>query len=241
MFRHLVHHGQKVAAVTQAIVRIGVGKALAVPVSKGRDSRNLGDKPVDLFVSYGHVAYLLGFRIEGGQRGNRTDQDPHGMGVVPESVHEFLDVLMDNRVMGDVVRPFFEFGPGRQQAVNDQEGDFEKGTFYGQVLDGIAPVAQYALFPIDVGYAAPAGGGVGERRIVPQQTEVVLGHLDLSKVRGGDRRAVPGICPVHDGNFVFLAGPVIYNGQRVGHAVQPPETGLGRERHGDWRAVKPTS
>ena len=145
------------------------------------------------------------------------------MGVVSEPVHELLDILMDDRMMGDVVRPFVQLGPGRQHAVDDQEGDFEKGTVDRQVLDRVAPVTQDAFFPVDVGNAAPAGGGVGECRVVTQQPEIVLGHLDLSKVRGGDRGAVPRIGPVLDRDLVFLAGPVVDDRQRIGHAVRPPE------------------
>ena len=162
---------------------------------------------VDLFVSQGHVAYLLGFRVEGGQRRDRTDQNTHGMGVVPETVHELLDVFVYDRVMGNVVRPFREFARGRKDSVHDQVGDFQKGTVYREVLDGIAPVTQNAFFTIDVGYAAPAGSGIGKSRIVSQQAEIVLGYLDFTKVRGGNRGAVLGIGPVHNRDFVFFAGP----------------------------------
>ncbi len=55
---------------------------------------------------------------------------------------------------------------------------------------------------VDVGDRRAAGGGVGERRVVAHQAEVVLGDLDLAQVHRPDG-------PVGDLELVALAGSVV--------------------------------
>jgi hypothetical protein len=53
------------------------------------------------------------------------------VGVVVEPVDELLDVLVDERVVGDLVRPRPELLRRRQLAVQQQVGDLEEAGALG--------------------------------------------------------------------------------------------------------------
>src|SRR2546421_8195930 len=63
--------------------------------------------------------YTTLFR-SGGKCGDRGDHHAHGMGVVVKAVQKFLDALMDESVMRDVVGPILQLrrrgriGPDRK-------------------------------------------------------------------------------------------------------------------------------
>ena len=59
-----------------------------------------------------------------------------------KSIDEFLDALVDEGVMRDVVGPIRELRLRGQFAVENQVGRFEIGAFFSQLLDRIAAVAQ---------------------------------------------------------------------------------------------------
>ena len=99
---------------------------------------------------------------------------------------------------------------GRQLAEEDQVRRLEVGALLGQLLDRIAAVEQDALVAVDVGDAAPARGGVLERRVVRHQPEVVGAGLDLPQVHRADRAVL-------DRQLVLLAGAVVGDRERVGH------------------------
>ena len=53
---------------------------------------------------------------------------PIGMGVVAEALHQLLDVLVDERVVRDLVGPVIELVAARQLAEEEQVGGLEIGA-----------------------------------------------------------------------------------------------------------------
>ena len=108
---------------------------------------------------------------------------------------------------GYVVGPVFQLGFVGQLAVEEKIGGFEVGAFFGEVLDGIAAVAQDAGVAVDESDFADAGSGVVEGGVVTHHAEIGGVDFDLAQVGGAD-----GV--VDDGNFVSLAGAIVGDGQR---------------------------
>ncbi len=131
------------------------------------------------------------------------------MGVVLKPLHQLLDVLVQQRVLRDLVGPGLELLFGGQLSEEDQVRGFEIGAVLGQFLDGIPAIPEDALVAVDIGNRAPAGRGVEEGRVVGRQPRVVNG-LDLLEIGGPNRAFL-------DGDFVLLARAVVGNRQRVSH------------------------
>ena len=176
---HLPHHVEEVARVGQVVVGIVVRKALRVPVREGRERRHLGDEPHDLLVLAGPVVDRLGLGVEGGQRRQGADQDAHRVSVVVEAVDELLDVLVHVGVIGDLAGPRRRLSVVRHFAAQQQEGHVQERGPAGQLLDRVAAVAQDAFLPVDERDGTAAARGVLEGGVVGQQSEVVIGCLDL--------------------------------------------------------------
>ncbi len=205
---HPEHHLEEVPAVAQVVVGIGVGQAHGVTVGEGSEGGDLGDEPVDLLATDERVVDLLGLRVEGRERPHRGHQHAHGVRVVAEPGHEVLDVLVDDRVVRDLVDPVVVLGPGGQLAVQDEVGDLQVGPLLRQLLDRVAAVAQDPLVAVDEGDPAAAGGGVHESGVVAHQAKIVGRDLDLPQVHGLDG-------PVLDGDLVALPRPVVDEGHGI--------------------------
>ena len=186
-------------------------------VGEGGQRRHLGDQPDRRHVALLGVVDVLGVGVEGRQRPDAGEQHAHRVGVVAEPLEqELLDVLVDEGVVGDVEDPALELGLGRQLAEDEQVGDLEVARVLAQLLDRVAAVLEDPRLAVDEGDRRAARGGVGERRVVGHQAEVVVGDLDLAQVH-----RLHG--PVGDLELVGLAGAVVGDRQRVraggGHAA----------------------
>jgi hypothetical protein len=117
------------------------------------------------------------------------------MPIVVEALHEALaHVLVDERVVGDVVLPHLVLLGGREVAVEEEVRHLEVGRLLRELLDRVAPVAQDAGLAVELGDGARGGGGGGERRIVePDAGEELrpLGRVDAA-VRDRDLDGLPG-------------------------------------------------
>ena len=71
------------------------------------------------------------------------------MRVVPERLHQRLDILMDESVMRNVVGPRRRLFVVRPFAKKNQVRDFQKVAFLRELFDGIAAVFQNALVAVD--------------------------------------------------------------------------------------------
>jgi hypothetical protein len=131
---------------------------------------------------------VLGVEVEGGQRGDRGHQHPHGVRVVVEPLQEPLaDVLVDERVVRDVVGPRFQLLLAGQLAVDQQVRHLDVGRLLGQLLDGVAPVAQDARVAVDLGDAAGAERRGAEGRVVEPDVREQLAPLGGVDAAVGDR------------------------------------------------------
>ena len=139
-FCDLPHHRQEVGAEVERVVRVDERHPDAEAVRRRRKRRHLGDEPGDLLAPRLRVEDVLGVQVEGRQRRHRGYEHPHRMGVVVEALQEPLaDVLVNERVVRDLVAPLLELGLGRELAVEQQVGDLEVCRGLGQLLDRDSP------------------------------------------------------------------------------------------------------
>jgi len=117
--------------------------------------------------------------VEGGEGAHGGNQHPHRVGIVAEAVHELLHVLVEERVVGDLVHPLVVLGPGGELSEEDQVGGLQVGALLRELLDRVPPVFEDPLVAVDVGDLALARGGVEERGVVAQQPEIARRDLDL--------------------------------------------------------------
>ena len=148
----LPHHREEVGAEVEAVVGVDEGHPDAEAVRGSGERRHLGDQPDHLLVQDGCVRDVLGVEVEGAQRGDRGDHHPHRMGVVVEALQEALsDVLVDEGVVRDVVRPLGVLLGRRQLPVEQEVGDLEIVRLLSKLLDRVPAVAQDAVLSIEVG------------------------------------------------------------------------------------------
>ena len=107
--RDLPHHRQEVRGEPERVVGVHERHADAEPVARRRQRGHLGDEPDDLLVAVLGVVDVIGFGVEGRQRGDGGHEHAHRVGVVVEALEEPLaHVLVDVRVVRDVVLPRVE-------------------------------------------------------------------------------------------------------------------------------------
>ncbi len=155
---------------------------------------------------------ILAVAIKGRECADRADEHAHRMCIVMEAVHQLLDVLMNHRVIRDVVRPLLVLRFRRQLAVEKQVCDLKKIAFLSKLLDRVTAVAKNSFVAINERDFAFAQRRVHERRVVRHQAKVVVFHFYLSQVHRPD-----GL--MRDGHFVFLASAIVNNRQGVGHSL----------------------
>ena len=98
------------------------------------------------------IVDLLGLRVERAERRQRRDEHAHRVGVVVEPIDEPLaHVLVDERVVGDLVGPRGELLLVGKFAVQQQVGDLEVRRVLGELLDRVAAVAQDAGVAVEIG------------------------------------------------------------------------------------------
>ena len=212
---HLEEHREEVGGVAEVVVGIDVGLALRVAERPGAEGRHLRDHPDDLHVAVVRVADVARVGVERRQRADGSHQHAHRVGVVAEALHEGLHVLVDERVVGDLVHPGVVLLLRRQRAVDEEVGHLEEVGLLRQLLDRVAAVFEDALVAVDEGHRRTARGGVDESGVVGGKAGLVLGESNLSQVLGRDRVVV-------DRDVVLLTGPVVGDsqgilGRNVGH------------------------
>ena len=89
--------------------------------------------------------------VERRQRADRGHQHAHRVRVVAEALHERLDVLVHERVVGDLVHPRVVLVLGGQLAVDEQVGHLEEVRLLRQLLDRVAAVLEDPLVAVDEG------------------------------------------------------------------------------------------
>ena len=151
--------------------------------------------------------------VEGRQRANHPAHDRHRVSVAAEPAEKGGQLFVHHRVVGDVVDELRLFLGGRQLAVQQQIGDFEKIALFGQFLDRIAAVHQNAFVAVDIGDARPAGGSRHEPRIISEATGLRIKFADVDDPRTNR--------PVQDGKLDSLAGFIVRKGHGSGRHIVP--------------------
>ncbi len=178
----LPQHVHVILRIAELWIGVDIGKAHAMPVRACRQRRHLSDQPDNLFLTALRLQSVAHIRIEGGKGRHSADQNAHGMGIVMEAVHEFLDVLVDQSVTHNQQVPVFEFLQGWQLPSQQQKCHLQEGTVLGKLLDRIAAIAQDPSVPIQVRDGTLTGGRVHEGGIVGHQAKIIGTGLDLAQV-----------------------------------------------------------
>ncbi|CAB4564508.1 unannotated protein [freshwater metagenome] len=201
------HHRKEVRGEVEAVVGVDERHADAVTVCTSGDGRHLGDQANDLLLTTFEVEDVLGVGVEGGKRSKGRNEDAHGVSVVVESLHETLaHVFVNERVVGDLVRPIGHLRFGGEFTVEEQIGNFEVGRLFGQLLNGVPAIAEDACATIEFGDGTLGCSSGGEGGIV----EPGARH-EFRPCRGID-------ATVDDRNFDRLSGAVIGDGHTLGHS-----------------------
>ena len=88
---------------------------------------------------------------------------------------------MQQRVVGDPLAEVEQLLVGGQFAVDQQPRDLEEGALGGELLDGVAAVAQDPLLAVDEGDGAGAGTRVGEARVEGDQARLLAELADVDR------------------------------------------------------------
>ena len=143
------HQAQEVVDVAEPVLGIEEGLADRVLVRVRRDGRELGDQTI---AGYEDLRLVLGievFRVEGRDRGDDGGRHGHRVRVLRERVEEPLHVLVEHRVVAQRLEPALVLQLRRQLAVDQQVGNLEEAALLGEILDGVAAIAQDAPFTVD--------------------------------------------------------------------------------------------
>lgn len=163
-------HAQEVLDVPEVVTRVDERVTDRLLVRVRRDRRQLGEQPDRGEVTLLLVERVVAVLVEGGQRGDHRGQHRHRVGVPREAAEEVLDVLVDQRVLRDLVlegRQLVDLG---QLAVDQQVRHLKEGGALGQLLDGVTAVPQNPLLTVEVGDRGFIGGGVAVSAVQGDQT-----------------------------------------------------------------------
>src|SRR5689334_5502653 len=96
-----------------------------MPIGECCNGRKFADEAARLQAARLEIMNIVGIRIESGERTDCTYQHAHRMSIIPEALHETLDVFMDHRVSLDVLLPRRIVLAVRQFAFDDQISYFK--------------------------------------------------------------------------------------------------------------------
>src|SRR2546428_12406718 len=108
-----------------------------MPGRKGRQRRHLCDQAKDLQPPALLAEDVLRVGVEGRERAYSSHKDAHRGGIVMKAIDQLLDVLVEERVMGDRVHPLAILGGSGQLAMDQEVGDLEEATALCELLDWI--------------------------------------------------------------------------------------------------------
>src|SRR5262245_55719596 len=85
------------------------------------------------------------------------------MSIVVEAVNELFDVLMNDRVKSNIMRPLFELCFRGKLPVKNQVGCLEISTLLRQLFDRITSILQDSSFSINKSNLTLTGRGIHKR------------------------------------------------------------------------------
>ena len=209
-----VEHVEEVLGVVERVGRVNRGAADAVAVGVGRDGRHGAQRAVDLLVAESDVLIAVlaserrvGLGVEGAHGGDRGHDHAHGVRVVAERAHHLLQLLMDVRVAHHAGVEVGRLLRGRQLAVDEEERDLKEGRLLGELLDGVATVAQDTLCAVNEADLRAGRARVHVSGVEHAETGA-RGGLDLEHVVAVDGVGI-------DRQVVLLARAVVSDGKGV--------------------------
>ena len=141
------------------------------------------------------------------------------MGVAPEAAEEVQQLLMQHRVIGDVMRELFLLGSIRQRAILQQIADLHEVAMFGEIFDRIAAMQQNAGVAVDIGDLRFARCGRREAGIVGEITEFFIQRPNIDDFRSNGTG--------HQREIRRFAGRIVRDGDGfLRHASTPRCDGL---------------
>src|SRR6476659_5861903 len=110
----LEHHVEEVAFVAQIIIWIRILHPNAVPKCECCNRRHLRYQTMDLFPPALFVEDVFCIRIESRKRTKRRFEHAHRMCVVVKPIDYFLNTLVDERMVGNILGPLTKLWLSRQ-------------------------------------------------------------------------------------------------------------------------------
>src|SRR5262245_35777859 len=104
------------------------------------------------------------------------------MCIVPESLEESFELLVDVRVVRDVVNELIVVRLRGELTMPQQVRHLEKRCLLRELFDGISAVTQNSLVPVDERDRRTARCSVHERGIVAHDPEIIWTRHDLLEV-----------------------------------------------------------
>ena len=136
---------------------------MVVTVNVGRHDRQVGEDEVDAVPA--HVLVAPGVEVvpvKARQGIDHNREHTHGVGILGHGVEETLEAFFQPHVDLEVGLEVLKLGPGGQLAAQQQVHQLGEGGLIGELLDGVAPVLQDTLDPIDEGDGTLGGTRVLE-------------------------------------------------------------------------------
>ena len=133
------------------VLRIHVRLALAVFVGHGHQRGHFGDELDGRAVPVFGVMDVGVLVIEGRHGANQAREHGHGVRVTAKAAHEKVHLLVHHGVLEHELVKFVALAGVGQLAFEQQVAGVEVIALFGQLLDGVATVEEFALVAINVG------------------------------------------------------------------------------------------
>jgi hypothetical protein len=168
---HREHHVEESLAEAQRILWIDDRPTHVMPVACRRDGRHFRNHALGGKHALFRVVHVQAVVIESRQRADDPRHHRHRVGVVVEAGNEGIELVVDHRVVGQLVTKMVQLVLGRQLTVQQQVGHLDKGASLGQLLDRITAVAQDPLTAVNKGYFTGARSCRCKARVISEVPE----------------------------------------------------------------------
>ena len=155
------HHVQEVLAVSQMVLRIDERLADRLLVAERRDGGHFGQHAVHGQFGLFRIGRVAGVFVVDGQRTDDCAEDGHRMGVARKTSKQGLHALVQQRVPTDVGAEILELVGRGQLAVDQQVGRLAEVALFGDLLNGVAPIAEHARLAVEIADRAHRRPGIG--------------------------------------------------------------------------------
>mmetsp|Transcript_33784 Transcript_33784/g.41767 ORF Transcript_33784/g.41767 Transcript_33784/m.41767 type:complete len:337 (+) Transcript_33784:557-1567(+) len=214
-----IHHVEEVLDVAKVLLRGDDRLADAMSVAGSSDGGGTAHDAVDVLVALltrlvdvGTDVGRVSLGVERGKGSHAGRHHSHRVGVVAESLDEWLETLMIGGVLEHLLGEASELLRGGELTVDEEEGGLEEVGSLSELLDGVATVLEDALLTVDERDAGDAVDGVHVSGVVGASHGTGRA-LNLGEVGGVDGTIL-------DDELVALASTVVNDRERVlGEAV----------------------